>query len=59
MGRRFRRNKIEARCSVRVAAAQPAERHPAASPQAVAVQRFVAEFGAGRQVPAMKTDQGR
>src|SRR5882672_3682153 len=40
-----------------MAAAEPRQRHPAARPQAEAVERFVGVAGAGRQMAAVESHQ--
>ena len=40
-------------------AQQARERHPGAGPQAIAVERLVGIFRAGRQMATMEADQGR
>ena len=52
-------HEIEPMRAPRLAAQQPREGHPAARPQAIAVDRLVGVVRAGRQMPAMKTDQRR
>src|SRR5262245_52433709 len=42
-----------------MAAEEPRQRHPAARPQAEAPDRLIGVLRAGRQVPALKADQGR
>ena len=50
---------IDARRAPRLAAREARERHPPAGPQAVAIERFVGVFRAGRQMAAMKADERR
>src|ERR1044072_5240217 len=57
--RRLVRHAVDAGCAPWLAAQQPRKRHPAAGPPAVAVERLVGIFGAGRQMTAMKADQRR
>jgi hypothetical protein len=54
-----RRARNQARVCPRLATQQPGERHPAAGPQAETLHRLVGIVRAGRQMPAMKTDQWR
>ncbi len=58
-GRRFIRYAVDAGRAPWLAARQPRERHPAAGPQPVAVERLVGIFRAGRQVAAVEADQRR
>ena len=53
------RHEIEPGRAPRLAAQQPRQRHPAAGPQAEAIERLIGIVGAGRQMPAAKADQRR
>ena len=53
------RHAVDARRAPRLAAHQTRERHPATGPQAVAVERLVGIFRAGRQMAAMEADERR
>src|SRR3954447_2857503 len=57
--RRSFRHAIDARGAPWVATQQPRQRHPGAGPKAVTIERLVGILRAGRQMPAMKTDQWR
>src|SRR3954454_8961888 len=57
--RRSFRNAIDARCAPWLAAQQARQRRPGAGPKPKTIEGLVGILRAGRQMPAMETDQRR
>src|SRR5579872_586955 len=56
--RRRRRRRIKTGAAQRMATADSRDAHPATRPDAVAADRFVDIFGAGREIPALPAENG-
>ena len=57
--RQRRGDEIEPGSAPWLAAQKPRQRHPAAGPQAVPLDRLIGIIRAGRQMPAMESDKRR